>query len=614
MTSRPRTTTPQLSGQSRSRPSLVAQVLTAVSLAVAVGLWWVSLPLIVPEDLNDFGLVGILPWPFWAGLMLLQAGFAAGLYLWPRRRLVHLSGLAALVLMLHATPAIVYETLRYSWAWKHIGIIDYIQRHGEVDRTIQFLSAYHNWPGFFWIAASLADLFNLGPTEIADWARFFPVLSNLAYIGFLALLFRRFTDNPQLVFAAIWVFICTSWVGQDYFSPQALAYGLYLLVLILCLGPLMPATATGGWYLGRHLQGLRTAMTLGTSTRTDATPLERNLAVGLLFVAILVMVASHQLTPLILVIALTGLSIVTPLSLGYAILAGLMMLLWVMFPAAPFLKANLAGELDQLGRTVEGVAERLVDTRDVTIGTASVVWVGRALSAGVAVVGGLGGLRRLMWGKRDGVVFVLMCAPVLILGVTSYGGEAIFRIYFFCLPFFAFFCAAFFFPNARYAPGIKTFVCFGLLSLLFSIGFLFANNGKDRQYRFSQDEVEAAVWLYSHDTPSTLLVEVSRNYPSQFMNYEDFFYLPISEEPEASRNEFLLNPGKTLGDWFSDTKWNDGYVIVTRSQLAHVEVSGILSADSLEKLVSDLLASPDLVQVYENQDVRIFRARRFVEG
>ena len=40
-----------------------------------------------------------------------------------------------LLALVHGTPAVLYGTLRYSWAYKHVGIVDYILRTGTVDPT-----------------------------------------------------------------------------------------------------------------------------------------------------------------------------------------------------------------------------------------------------------------------------------------------------------------------------------------------------------------------------------------------------------------------------------------------------------------------------------------------
>lgn len=604
-------------GSAKSHPTpapwvQLSDFAVAMSIVVAIGLWRASLPLMNPNGLTDYGLVAILPWQYWAALGLLSIGFSFSFYpsmQWPALRWV---SLIALVLILHATPPIVYGTLRYSWAWKHIGIVDYLQRYGEVNRTIPVLAAYHNWPGFFWISAKLASFFSLEPLQIANLVRFFPVASNLVFLILLRSIYRRFTDDDRLVLASLWVFFCANWVGQDYFSPQAFAYSLHLLVLALCLGPLMPSDQPARTRRDRWIWRVRAKLTpLGRPLKAYA-HWQKMLAIIVVSLSIFGIVASHQLTPLILVFSLFGLSVITPLSFRYPTLMAFALVYWIIYPAAPFTAAHLASEVAQLGQTMGGVTDKLVDTSTVDRGVAVVVWAGRILSIVVVFFAMFGWLRRLIAGQRDGIVCVLVVAPTLILGVTTYGGEAVFRIYFFCLPFFAFFCAGLFFPSKSHGTGVTTRFGFCVLVCFMSIGFLFGNNGKDRQYRFSTEEIEAAAWLYSRSGPETLLVEGARSYPSQFMNYEHFTYVPIANETSTERTEILQNPAKVLDRWFSSPNWDDGYVILTRSQQAYVEALAIMPKGALEKFAFDLLASSDFELVFANQDVRIFTSRRFL--
>lgn len=584
------------------------------TIAAALALWWTSLPLIDPEQLNDFGLPAILPWQFWAAIGVLSLGFSATLASSsPTAGWLRVAALVVLVLLLHATPPIAYGTLRYSWAWKHIGIVDYIQRYGEVNRAIPFLAAYHNWPGFFWITAKIADFFKLEPVQIADIVRFFPVASNLVFVVLLRSIYRRFTDDLRLVYAALWVFICTNWVGQDYFSPQAFSYALYLMVLSICLGPLMPPASPASTSLGQRISSIRNKLTRPTAPAERPDTWLKILAILVVFFAIFTIAASHQLTPVILVISLVALAALTPLSFGFPVLALFTLVFWIIYPAAPFTAAYLPGEVEQLGQTIDGVTGKLVDTGAVDKGVAVVVWAGRALSAAVALLAMAGWFRRLLAGERDGIPVALLVSPIPILALTSYGGEAIFRIYFFCIPFLAFFAAGLFFPKTGRHAGVMTIVGFWIVIVLMSLGFLFGNNGKDRQYRFSESEVEAAAWLYSRSQPGTLLVEAARSYPSQFMNYENFTYLPIANESPEERAEILDDPSRVLARWFSDPSWNDGYVILTESQKAYVSALGIMPDGALDELALDLLASPDFRLVYANDDVRIFTARRFVD-
>lgn len=589
-----------------------AGAFAVVSLAIAVLLWLVSLAMMQPEGVDDFGIFAILPWTYWMAVAFLSSGFAVSLVRSSGFGGARIAALIVLILLLHATPPIVYGTLRYSWSWKHIGIIDFIQRHGGVDRSIAFLGAYHNWPGFFWLFARLSTWLHYGPIEIANAARFFSVVSNIAYVFLLRTIYRRFSTDDRLVNAAIWVFVCANWVGQDYFSPQAVAYGFYLLILLLCLGPLMPADETALSALGRRIGRLRQRIGNVLPMKPAPSPLLRVGAVIAVSLAMLFVAASHQLTPLILVFSLCSLAVVTPLGFALPVLAGLILVYWVLYPASPFTAVYLPGEVAQLGQTVSDLTETLVDTSAVDPGVAVVVWAGRALTGGVVLLAWLGLVRRLRLGARDGVICALLVAPILTLGATSYGGEAVFRIFFFALPFIAFLCAGLLFPSGEHCAGRLTAVTFGLLSCLLILGFLLSNNGKDRQYRFTQDEVAAALWLYGRAGPQTLLVEGARSYPSQFMNYENFIYLPLSNESGEERAEILADPARILERWFSDPEWQDGYIILTRSQQAYVEAMGVMPKGALDQLAIDLMASPDFLLVYANRDARIFRSTRFI--
>ena len=140
-----------------------AGVGTAVAgLGTAIGLWAMSLGQFDLGAMGDLGLVDVLPAAFVAALLVLTISFAALLYRRPLRPGLLLAHVGALIAFLHATPILLYDTLRYSWAWKHVGIVDYIQRRGDVDRHSAYLDVYHNWPGFFGLDSLLVELGGLG--------------------------------------------------------------------------------------------------------------------------------------------------------------------------------------------------------------------------------------------------------------------------------------------------------------------------------------------------------------------------------------------------------------------------------------------------------------------
>ena len=106
--------------------------------------------------------------------------------------------------------------------------------------------------------------------------------------------------------------------------------------------------------------------------------------------------------------------------------------------------------------------------------------------------------------------------------------------------------------------------------------------------------------------PNSLLIEGARNYPSQFMNYENFAYLPISEENRTVRNALIAAPEQTLARWLSDEKWKAGYIIITRSQKALTDAEGVMPPASLDGIEIRLMNSAQFEVVYSSPNTKIF--------
>ena len=238
--------------------------------------------------------------------------------------------------------------------------------------------------------------------------------------------------------------------------------------------------------------------------------------------------------------------------------------------------------------------------------------VSRTLTASIMALGVIGFWRRLRTGHVDGPLLVMLGAPLPVFVMTSYGGEAIFRVYLFMLPSLAFLVAATVYPSRSKGTSLLCPLVVMVAGCLLMAGFLISNNGKDMQYRFRPTEVKhAAAWLYSHAPEGTLLIEGARNYPSQFINYENITYVAIANESPQSRREILDDPAAIFDRWLSDTKWKAGFVILTRSQRAYVETQGVMPPGSLDHLAKSLSASPRFKIVYRNADAVIFALNKW---
>ena len=69
--------------------------------------------------------------------------------------------------MIHGTAPLLFAEPRYAWTYKHIGVVQYINLHGALDASIDI---YHNWPGFFALAAWFGRIAGINtPLAYAAW-------------------------------------------------------------------------------------------------------------------------------------------------------------------------------------------------------------------------------------------------------------------------------------------------------------------------------------------------------------------------------------------------------------------------------------------------------------
>nr|CAD6405408.1 hypothetical protein REQ54_00018 [Rhizobium sp. Q54] len=561
-----------------------------------------------PDAIGDLGILTIMTWHSWVGLALLVAGFFLSLEHANSRPLLPGLFLLALIAALHLVPAYAYGTLRYSWAWKHIGIVDYIMRNGRLDRDAVYLSAYHNWPGFFVACAWLAQRLSLDPLKIASLAAYAPPVFATANLLVLQALFLKFTEDRRLVLLALFIFLVGNWIGQDYFAPQSATFLLYLIAMLLCVGPLSGGQT--GTSRGLRLLFWKPGVTPpsdGLALAPAAVAEQPRLVASLLLLAIsLTITASHPLTPVVLVSALCGLALLGGLDLGFALFAACAVVLWNLYFAAPFVAASISSELENLGSVFFNATEKIVDLRQLSHGQMIVALISRLMTAGLVGLAAIGFLRRLRSGHVDLPLLAILAAPLPVLVITSYGGEAIFRVYLFMLPTLAFLGAAVVFPSSGHTYGFWKAVAVALVGYMLVAGFLVSNNGKDQQYRFRQNEVDAASWLYHTAPAGTLLIEGARNYPSQFSNYENFTYVPLSSESPQARQEIIQDPAGVFDRWLSDSRWPAGFVILTQSQKAYAETQGIVPEGTFDRIIEALSSSPRFRIVYRNEDAVIF--------
>ena len=593
-----------------------------IPLLLAALLWIYSLSLFNLRAMQDWGLVSIFPVSLTLAYLVIIFGFASLFTRSETHEWTFAAYIFLLIWMIHGTPQLVYGTLRYSWAWKHIGIVDYIIRHGAVDPKIGILGVYHNWPGFFALNALFTQLAGFPGAQVyAGWG---PVFFETLFAMGLRSLFCLFTPNRKLQWLGVWIFLLTNWIAQDYFSPQATSYFMLLGVLVLLLRGFSPARSAhlslwrNGAVSKHHTLRLPTCLSgwldrLKITTIPVAgniTRMHRWVLGGLTLICFSMIVSSHQLTPnvavaIVLMLTLSGYAHWKTLPVWMSVL----IILWLLLPARTYNSEAIQSIVDSYNQVTKNIDSGLINVATVSNGQVWVAWIGRGLTVLIGILAGLGTYRRIRHHYFDLPVILLAVTPVLILFVSSYGGEAIFRVYFFSVPFLSFLAAGLFLPNDAPKQTARQAVWVGVVSIVLLVGMVFAYYGKDQQYYFTKGEVEAAEYLYEHAEPHSLLIEGSRNYPSQFMNYEYFTYVPIDRESVDAKADFLNNPVAVFYRWLSNSEYTASYFIITRSQKSASDSLGSLPFGALDHIQKELEASDVFEIVYFNQDAVIFRKR-----
>ncbi|WP_344445837.1 glycosyltransferase, partial [Kitasatospora nipponensis] len=580
-------------GERAGGPRQLPRWVPRAALPLALVLWLLSLRGVQLGRMGDLGLLQVLPALYWAGIVVLTLGFAAALRDpgtgrgWPAGYVL------GLIAMIHATPSLLYPQLRYAWAWKHIAVLDEMMRHNGTVPHAQELDIYNQWPGFFQLNALV--LRATGLHSALGYAVWTPVIVNVLLLGPLLLLYRSVTQDRRLVWGGVWIFYSASWIGQDYFSPQAFAFLLYVTIMAVLVRRLQAVRAAGGAH------GLR-----APGREPDpAVAGWRPSRLALLLVLEAAIVSSHQLTPLMLISALLVLWLprrnrrtVLPLLLG----AVGMTLLWNATVARPFVSANLGGFVKALAAPDSNALAGLAGLGSASSGQVLLAWVDRGMSATLFALA-LAGFVRRPWVRRTGLP-LLVIAPLPVLAANSYGGEMLFRAYLFALPATAFLAAALLLqPGSR--PRLRAVAALGVLFGLLG-GLFFGYYGKEDMNHFTTGEVTAGRYLAEHASTGALIISVTSDLPGLDLNYENHDRLVFTQSSLTFQHLVVSDPQAAL-DRADNGFGPAAYLILTRAQAADVDLTGIMPAGTVANVQAAADSSPRLTRIYQSPDAVIYK-------
>lgn len=567
----------------------------------ALGLWLTAMPHVSLDRISDYGLITALPVTYFVALAVLAVSFYLQLGRSRFGAVVPAVHVLLLIVMVHGVSAFLYDVPRFSWTYKHVGVTQYILEHRSVDPLID---AYHNWPGFFALAAVLTK--SLGLSSPLAFAGYSQLSFNLLYLPLLLVLFRTLTVDRRVVWHAVWLFYSTSWVSQDYFAPQALAYLFHLAILGLCFG----------WLSGRSVLTAATHRTLPVDGDTGPEPAASgqqptsSVVLGtvvalLLFAAV---VCSHQLTPFMTIAAVTALVLTRVCRVRSlpVIMLG-MVLLWNSTMASPYMAGHNQW-YSTLGSLLTNLDKNLPDLQGSSAAHQFVVNSTRVMTLCVWLMAAIGAFRMRRGAGLPVSVVLVAFAPFPLLALQSYGGEMLLRIYFFSLPFMVFLGAhVLTVPSPN--PPQRSSVASALLAHVGLLGLmLVAYFGNEKINHISRAEVSAAQWVYTHAPKgSTILTVASINFPQKVAaNYNDYTYISLTDDHNIQLRSTTVSG---ILNYALKTKTERMYVIFSKGQHDYTELYRKISVGTYNSLKAGVINSPRFAPVYINDHTAIYALR-----
>ncbi|MDG9727536.1 glycosyltransferase [Streptomyces sp. DH41] len=592
-------------------PARAAAAWPAVPLLVALALWAYATRHTDVSALDDFGLVSALHPTFWAGLAVLTAGFWFTVRNPRRRGAWSLAYVLGLLVMERATQAVLYSTPLYAWAWKHDAVIDHLLTSGGLQTADQLgdMAVYDQWPGFFAAQAALVRL--LGVDNAAMYMAWWPLVSSLMLLLPLLLIYRTFTEDRRLIWTAVWLFCVANWVGQDYFSPQSVAFALHLGVIAVVLRRYGRTGGRGG----RQGQAVWTV---------------------LLSVLVTAIVLSHQLTPGMLVVTLVALAFTRRYRHWVpAVTTVVIFLAWCLTAALPFLSAAMPDMIRSVGDVGANVETGYGATPTGT-GAVMTSWAARLLSGSVLLLALAGVLRQRVLRHRALPLLLVAAAPLPMFVASSYGSEMIFRVLMFTLPGAAFFAAAALLPKVRTlaadaadaaawekdgrSPTSTTSTArrrrfplpslpplrYGawvppLVLLAGTLAFVPSYSGKDRINYFPSSEVALVQQLFDQAPDDSLVVAANRNYPLAYEQYWRVDHYWFLDDARHHVDEIVRDPAAVLArDMAGVEAPARAYFLLTQGQVANSEMNGQLNTSQLRRVRESVTNSPLFERVAQN--------------
>jgi hypothetical protein len=546
-----------------------------------------------PARVGGLGLITVTPWVIFPLAFMLSLSFAVQL----RARVVPGAALvahvAALAFLLPGLPGLLEQYPRFSTAWLHVGFVQamIVHKHPIVD-----LDARFSWPGFFTGIAAIVGMAHLGTAlPLLRWT---PLVLNLAYALPVFIIARALLSSTRRAWVVTWLFILANWVGQDYFSPQGMAYFIFLSIIAAVL----VAFPRGGTPPGDRL--LRGAVTrFVTPLRLRTTDPTRAQQAGLVIVVMIATIAlsmEHQLTPVALAGDILVLTIARQTSTRFlAPAVVLSVIAWICYGATTFWAGHLYSTLFGSGGS-QAVQATVTDRIGGSAGHEVVVYLRLAFALGVWGIAGAATL----WGRlrRTPVpltALILAFVPFTMLAVQSYGGEGALRVYLYTLPFMLILAVAGF---AAHLPR-RSFLVTAAITLVSTIMvplLLITRFGNEQFEQVTRGDVAAARYVYSVAAPGSAIASVGLNALLGYQGLAAYSY-PPRDLPSGFA---FTTPAQVLAGIGHNLRGT--YLLVTPAQIENAVVNDGLPPDWGTKLEQRLAHNPHFKLLFNRYGGRVY--------
>jgi len=573
-------------------------------LPLSALMWAVGLSRTQVPSYQAYGLITSLPLICYAGIALLV--ISAVLELRHMRLSEWRLGAHAVVLvvMLFATAAIVYPAGRYAWLYKTIGVVQYVNAHGQVNDHIDI---YQNWPGFFALAAWFSKVAGVAsPLAYAKWAQ---VVFELAALPLLYLIYDALALPVKVRWVAIFLYYSANWIGQDYFSPQGLGVVLSLGIMALAIRWLYVPRPPRNWpsrrsrRRGKHGSRTDDARTvygrddprgderLSSRERWWSFPREHDLrwSIGICLAIVViyyVLTIEHQLSPYMVAIQLGALAAAKMLRPRWLPIMLVGVAVGYLLMRFGFVNSHF-GLLSSLGNFFSNVKPPSQSITPVT--SPSEILIARCaelLSVGMWCLALVGAWLRRRSGQYVLALVLAAFSPLALLAIQAYGNEGILRVFLFSLPWAAALAASALAPSPRVILAksktyrarvreqtrgrgtVRILVALCVLLALFFPAFF----GNDNYNIMPASEVSIITSLQQHAPRGTI------------------FYVPINNAPFSDTSNYNLIGEEAI--FGSASLTNNGTI---KPDIAEVILSNALqsSADTVYVVIAPSMLNYD---------------------